>query len=106
MNAYGRLTASELSDLALQLEEIRLKLARGGIGYSSDGLTAQIAVIEEMAAQRALSELRDRQKQERAQAAIDARAKARKEAEDANKPAPQEVREAAPIDDFADGMAF
>jgi hypothetical protein len=85
VNAYGRLSAAELSDLALQLEEIRLKLARGGLGTSTDTrLSAQISVVEEVAASRALYELRERQKADTAKAASDAvtaRAKAREDAQ-------------------------
>ena len=78
MSAYGRLSATELSDIALQLEDIRQKLARGGIGFSPEGLNSQIAMVEEMAAQRALRELREGQK---AKTASDAWASAREEAQ-------------------------
>jgi len=81
VSAYGRLSAAELSDIALQLEEIRLKLARGAFGVS---LGAQISVVEEMAAGRALQELRERQKADKAKAERDAaigRAKAREDAQ-------------------------
>jgi hypothetical protein len=78
VSAYGRLTAAELSDIALQLDEIRLKLARGGIGLTAERLKSHVAIVEEIAAQRALRELREGQK---AKTASDARARAREEAQ-------------------------
>jgi hypothetical protein len=79
VSAYGRLSAAELSDIALQLEDIRQKLARGGVGYSSsDELSVQVSVVEELAARQALKELRDRQQVEKAN---NQREQARKEAE-------------------------
>ena len=91
--SYQRLTATELLDIAIQLEEIRKKLSFSGNNVQTESLNIMILIVETQAANRALYELREAQRliKEANNVAV-TRTAAREAEEKAQKPRVQEDR--------------